>query len=221
VIREIRQYGKIVLLDIEDVSPSDWLVNDATNIRVRLPSSPEHEIRMFSRGFLLADRTIGASINVNRCSLDLDKLIRMNIEVTSDHKDNILEIAKSGFTYDRRFHILPECNMHVAELILDEWVALLGEYLVCIYKDNIVGFIALKKVEDDTLFIHLAAVLEKYRSAGVAMSLYAKALQIARDQGYKKLKGRISTLNMPALNIYSFLGANFYEPEDIFLKELQ
>jgi GNAT superfamily N-acetyltransferase len=221
VISEVKQYGEMILLDIRDTQPDDWALCGVTNIRVGLPSSPEHENIMRNKGFIWADRTIGTSISIPRCSLDLNRLVRMEIEETSDYKDEILRIAASEFIYDRRFHICPECDMSVARSVLKEWVEVMDKCLVCMYKNAPVGFLALKEIAPDALFIHLAAVMEKYRTAGVAMSLYAKALQLANDRGYKKLNGRISTLNVSVMNLYAYLGANFSEPEDIYLKELK
>ena len=220
-MREIKQYGEIILLDICDTHPAAWAQCAVTNIRVRLPSSPEHETLMQRKGFMWADRTIGSSINVLRCSLDLNRLIRMKIDETSDYKEEIAYIAKTSFTYDRRFHIRPQCDMSIAGLLLQEWIDGLDKCFVCMHKDEPVGFLALKETEPDTLFVHLAAVMEPYRTSGAAMSLYAKALQAAKERGYKKLNGRISTLNMSVINLYAYLGARFSDPEDIFLKELK
>jgi GNAT superfamily N-acetyltransferase len=218
---EVKKYDKFILLDIHEDKPGDWAASDATNMRVHLPSLPEYEVFMMERGFFWADRTIGTSINISGCSLDLNRLIRMKVDETSNYKEEIANIAKSSFTYDRRFHIRPQCDMSVAGLLLQEWIDAVDKCFVCMHKDAPVGFLALKETEPDTLFVHLAAVMEQYRTAGAAMSLYAKALQAAKERGYKKLNGRISTLNMSVMNLYAYLGARFSDPEDIFLKELK
>jgi len=218
---EVKKYDKFVLLDIHDDKPDEWSASDATNIRVRLPALPEYEVLMMERGFVWADRTIGTSIKLSGCSLDLIRLIRMKVDETSNYKEEIAKIAKSSFTYDRRFHIRPQCDMYIAGLLLQEWIDALDKCFVCIHKDAPVGFLALKETDPDILFVHLAAVMEPYRTSGAAMSLYAKALQVAKERGYKKLNGRISTLNMSVMNLYAYLGARFSDPEDIFLKELK
>lgn len=218
---EVKKYDKFVLLDICDEKPGEWAASNATNLRVRLPSLPDHEVLMMERGFFLADRTIGTSINIPGCTLDLNRLIRMKVDETSEYKEEVAKIAKSSFTYDRRFHIRPQCDMSIAGFILEEWIDTLDKCFVCMYKDAPVGFLALKETEPDTLFVHLAAVMKPYRASGAAMSLYAKALQTAKERGYKKLNGRISTLNMSVMNLYAYLGARFSDPEDIFLKELK
>ena len=75
------------------------------------------------------------------------------------------------------------------------------------------------KALSTTLAYHLVAVEEKYRLSGAAMGLYAKGVEVARERGYKKLIGRISSQNVAVMNIYAMLGAQFSEPQDIFLKE--
>ena len=176
------------------------------------------EISMQKNGYFFADRTLLASINLSRCTIDAKKLIRMPIQRTKKYKDEIFEIAKKSFPYDRRFHLNPDCDDKIAEIEIKKWVYELDEVLVCFYKDILIGFLALKETDKDTLFVHLAAVDEKYRLTGAAMSLYARAIEIAQEKGYKKLEGRISTQNTPVMNLYAHLGASFSEPEDIFIE---
>ncbi len=186
--------------------------------KIIMPVNSNNEIKMQDDGFYFADRTILASINLLHSKLEPEKLIRLNVIQTKDYKNEILEIAKKSFPYDRRFHLEPICNQDVANKELKKWVDEIDNALVCIYKDNPIGFLVLKETSEDTLFVHLAAVDEKYRLTGAAMSLYAYAMKYAKENGYKKLEGRISTQNTAIMNLYAYLGAVFIEPEDIFLK---
>ena len=52
------------------------------------------------------------------------------------------------------------------------------------------------------------------------MGLYARAIQVARERGYRSLEGRISSLNTAVMNVYASFGAVFSDPEDVFLKAL-
>ena len=52
------------------------------------------------------------------------------------------------------------------------------------------------------------------------MGLYAKAIEVALERGFKTLEGRISSLNTAVMNVYTIFGAQFSEPEDVFLREL-
>ena len=216
----LKEYNHIKLADFEANTIDNFANAEADVIRVKLLASSENEFIMQKQGFLFADRTIKVSISVNKCSLDLDKFIRLPIEETKNYKEDIFKIAVDSFLYDRRFHILPQCNREVAAAVLQEWINGLDDVLVCKYKDKVIGFLALKETEHDSLFVHLAAVDAKYRLMGAAMALYAQAIKTAKERGYKKLEGRISSQNMAVMNIYATLGASFSEAQDIFLKEV-
>lgn len=183
-----------------------------------IPANADNEINMQKDGYFFADRTLHASINLSRFTIDTKKLIRLNIVSTKEHKEEIFEVARKSFPYDRRFHLAPETDNKAAEIEIKKWVENLDDVLVCFYKDSVIGFLALKETDSETLFVHLAAVDEKYRLTGAAMSLYARAVEIAKEKGYKKLDGRISSQNTAVMNLYAYLGASFSDPEDIFIK---
>ena len=188
--KQIKQYSSIRFLDIEAAKPEQWDTDDATHVRIFMPTNSAFEIEMQSNGYFLADRTVGVSITLSKCRPDMEKLVRMEVIETEAYKDAIFEIARASFPYDRRFHIITECTQEIKDEVLAEWFREIGKALVCLYKGEPVGFLVLKQTETDTLFVHLAAVLEKYRITGAAMSLYAKAVLAAIEQGMKKLNGR-------------------------------
>ena len=196
------------------------VVSNGDIVKISLPSSNENEILMHNNGFKLVERTIQTIIQVSKVDLNLEKLIRLNVEETIEYKDKIEKIALKSFPYDRRFH--PRIKYNDEDLfhaIIKEWVADLDSVLVAKFKDTVVGFLAIKETAKDTLFVHLAAVDEKYRLTGAAMSLYSKAIQVARDKGYKTLEGRISTRNSAVMNLYAYFGAHFENPIDIYIRE--
>ena len=216
----IRPYGPVRLADIEAAEPADWDFTGATHARVVLAANPAAILAMQRRGFMFADRTLKTSISLGRCTADLDRLIRLPVVETAQYKEDILRIACASFSEDRRFHIAPECNPELAAYVLKEWVEALEETLVCLFRDKPVGFLALKAQGPDTLFVHLAAVEERYRLAGAAMSLYARACQLAKERGCKRLEGRVSSRNTAVMNVYAAFGATFSEPKDVFLREV-
>lgn len=183
------------------------------------PTHPANEIRMQRDGFFFVDRTVKTTISLSKIAVDLDRFIRLPIVETAEYKNDILRIAVASFAYDRRFHIKPDLNAEVAAGVLKQWVGELDKVFVAMFKDQPVGFLALKETAADALFVHLAAVEEKYRMTGAAMALYANACKIAKERGYKKLEGRVSTQNTAVMNVYTAFGAIFSEPQDIFIKE--
>ena len=183
------------------------------------PTDAANEIRMQRNGFFFADRTVKTTIGLSKIAVDLDRFIRLPIIETTDFKDDVLRIAVASFAYDRRFHVLPDCSTDVSSVVLKKWVEELDTFFVALFKERPVGFLALKETAPDTVFVHLAAVEEKYRMTGAAMALYANACKIAKERGYKKLEGRVSTQNTAVMNVYTAFGATFSEPQDIFIKE--
>ena len=180
-----------------------------------LPSCADTEFDMVQKGWYFADRTLKVSIQLAKVTADLKKFQRLPIVETEVYKDEIFRIAHESFTRDRRFHVAPKCNQDVSAAMLRQWVDALGPTFVSLYHDRPVGFLNLKGNE-----VHLAAVEAKYRMTGAAMGLYAHAIEISRERGFKTLDGRISSINMPVMNLYASFGAQFSEPEDVFLREL-
>ena len=218
VIRK-REYGSVRLLDVECDAPEEWTIGDATHLRVCMPTSYENISEMVSRGFFLADRLLDVSIALSRSKLDYSKLVRLEPRITSQCRDQILEIAQRSFPSDRRFHLSLRPDEIIAQQVLAGWINELPEYYLCEHKGEPIGFLALTG-EGNRRFIHLAAVLERYRASGAALSLYAAAARDCKNQGIQFLDGRVSSANPAVLNLYAFLGANFSHPQDVYLKEL-
>lgn len=214
-----RQYEGIRLLDIECDSPYDWQVKDATHVRVSMPVSYENQAEMTKRGFFHADRTLGVSIRLDRSTVDFASMVRAEPKIAENKRDEVLAIARQCFPNDRRFHVAPALDQAVADKVLAGWVADLTSCYLYEYKGQPVGFLALTG-DGDRRFVHLAAVLERYRASGAALTLYAAAARDCKAQGMRFLDGRVSTANPSVMNLYAFLGAKFSDPMDVYLKEV-
>ena len=209
----IETYGNIVVANEETDA-------NATVCRIVESADAANEIVRQRNDFFFADRTVKTTIGLSKIAVDLDRFIRLPIIETTEYKDDILRIAVASFGYDRRFHVLPDCSTDVSGIVLKKWVDELDTVFVALFKEQPVGFLALKETVPDTVFVHLAAVEEKYRMTGAAMALYANACKVAKERGYKKLEGRVSTQNAAVMNVYAAFGATFSDPQDIFIKEV-
>lgn len=216
---ERRVYGSIRLLDMECERPYDWETGDATHVRVSMPADCESEMEMARRGFFLADRTLGVSINLSRSTVDFASLVRNEPRITDEKREEVLAIARQSFPTDRRFHVSPALDPMVADAVLAGWVKGLSPYYLCEHRGQPIGFLALTG-EGNRRFVHLAAVLKRYRASGAALSLYAAACRDCKMQGVQFLDGRVSTVNPAVMNLYAFLGAKFSDPMDVYLKEV-
>jgi hypothetical protein len=222
VDHQLREYGDCRLADIRATSVETWDTGGATHVRVSLPATVGNQVEMQARGFLLADRTIGASIPLKRAKVDFATLCRIPAFRSDEHAQEIFDIACASFPVDRRFHVAPKCDDRALfERILREWTTDLESPFVCKIGDEVAGFLALTGLEQGRPFVHLAAVAEKFRMAGAALSLYASAASCCQQAGCPSLCGRISSMNMPALNLYASLGASFSDPVDLFLRKVE
>lgn len=215
-----KQYGDIMLTNIVADRPEKWDICDATHVRVSLPSDIDSMLYMQRNGYQFVDRMLDVTINLKRLTVDLQKSIRIEPVLVSDCREEIISLAQRSFVRDRRFHVEVDYNQQVANQIIEGWVEEIPEFYVCIYKENVIGFLALKETEDGkSAAIHLAAVDERYRTSGAAMSLYAKALQVGMDKGYQNITGYISSYNTAVMNLYAYLGGAFSNPQDIYVKK--
>ena len=185
--------------------------------RVEIPSNPANIIAMEKKGYLFVERTIGVAINLKN-SVDYQKMIRFDIRRETVPNEAVLNIALDSFPSDRRFHVRAVPDASVAAPIITDWVKNLTDIYVCLHKDQIVGFLDLEPYGKNDLFIHLAAVQERYRAAGAAVSLYAYAVQQAKERCADRLCGRISSMNTAVMNLYARLGGTFAEPRDVFVR---
>lgn len=85
-------------------------------------------------------------------------------------------------------------------------------------KDTNSKDINVKETKGQSLFVNLLAADPNYLVTGVGTALYAKAIEYAKDNGFKKLIGRVSTKNDNALNVYTSFGAILKEPYDVYIK---
>ena len=191
-------------------------INGRCYEREVLPSCADTEFDMVRNGWYFADRTLKVTIQLAKVTADLKRLQRLPIVESPDYTEDIFRIAHESFTRDRRFHVAPKCDQAISAVVLRRWIDELEPTLVCLYHEKPIGF--LNQREN---FVHLAAVEAKYRVTGAAMGLYAKAIEVCKERGFKTLEGRISSLNAPVMNVYATFGAQFSDPQDIFLKDLR
>ena len=193
-------------------------VSEEGVFRAEIPSAPENASEMLKKGYVFADRTLGVEVNLIRSRVDYAKLVRFEILRTDTISEEIADIALSSFPSDRRFHVTAKPDMKIAEPIIRKWLDELSEVYVCVHKGHAAGFLGLVPHGENACFVHLAAVREKYRAAGAAVSLYAKAMLAAKEKGRQKVCGRVSTSNTAVMNLYAQLGGVFMNPVDIFVR---
>ena len=203
----------MIMKKLENISELRESENDS---RFFIDSS-KNDLAEFLRqnNFVFIDRTIQATIPL-KSSSDFKKFCRLPLE-TSELNERISEIAKKSFTQDVRFFdsVPPTFD----EKILENYLSEMKTCYICRVKNEIAGFIeVVDSDEKSECIIRLAAVDEKFRLSGAALSLYAGAADLWREKNFRKITGRISTKNFPVVNLYATLGANFSRPYDIYFR---
>ena len=215
-----QSYGTMVLRQIQADQPRRWEETGATHLRVSLPSEITHLLWMQEQGFQFVDRMLTVTIPLQRKTKDWSQWIRFPILLETNRKEEILALAERNFPFDRRFQVEVGYSNEVAKPILAQWIEAIPAYYVCFHQEKVVGFLALQEEKEaNQAQIVLAAVEKRYQATGVALSLYAKAIQVGVERGYRAITGQISCWNTAVLNLYAYLGGVFSNPQDIYLKQ--
>lgn len=194
---------------------SDW--RESENDSRFFIDSARNDLANFLRekNFVFIERTVQATIPL-KASADFKKFCRLPLEI-SELNERISEIAKKSFVQDVRF--FDSMPPIFSEKLLENFLSEMKTCYVCRVKNEIAGFIEVVESEENfSAEIRLAAVDEKFRLSGAALSLYAGAADLRREKNFRKLIGRISTKNIPVVNLYATLGANFSRPHDIYFR---
>lgn len=209
---------KILELDFDLIDDLSSIENKYDIVKIFTKPQQENLKLLCDYGYIFVDRTLEVCVSLSKID-NCEKLVRLPIVKTSEYKKEITKIAQKSFPYDRRFNLRLKNDKNLADFIIAKWIDELECAYVCFYKDLPIGFLSLVKMDEKNVFVHLAAVDERYRMSGAAMSLYANAIQVAKNSGYVNLNGKISSQNVAVMNLYGSFGAKFSNPIDIYIKE--
>ena len=205
---------------IELQSMTDWtaLIEKPSKCIISPDASDLAEC-LRQEGYCMVDRTMRATIPLKK-DRDFSCLCRIPLERVERPEKRIYEIAKQAFLPDSRFFDRTNASEEEKRASISAYVDEMQSFYICRCKGEIAGFLEVLPDKDDKnqAVIRFAAVDEAYRIAGTAMSLYAGVADKCREQGVKRLWGRISSRNMPVLNLYATLGAAFSMPLDVYMR---
>lgn len=219
----IKNFNGINFVEYNSIEDAINSSVDSNFIRLEIPSNSEDMLYLQKNGFFFVDRNIGVSINISKVEIDYSRIVRVKtlFEKSLSYcvKENILNIAVDSFTLDRRFNLSLQFSKEISREVLSEYIKDINQCFLAYHNDELIGFLYLKKSDEESYFVELAAVIPKFRISGAALSLYASAIQWAKDNYAKRITGRISTQNTAVINLYNFFGASYFKPHDIFIKE--
>lgn len=212
---------------IENINYKDFSFDDNlhgnTIYRIISECSKDVMLELTKYDYHIVDRMVETKINLKKIE-DFSIKRRLTVEEEKAEGKNtkdILSIALKSFKNDSRFNLVfDNSNKRVYEKLINEWCNNISDVYVIYYKDIIAGFAEVKYLNqyNNEPFINFAAVDEKYRLSGAALELYSFIVENERNKGYSFLYGCISSQNTAVMNLYSYLGASFQNPKDIYLK---
>ena len=122
----------------------------------------------------------------------------------------ILDEKKYNDTIDENIVITDHFN----NLINNENITLLAYYL----EEEIVGYILIRRIEENVCLLDGLYVLEEYRNQGIASKLLNEAIKRCKEFNVKYIDIKVMKKNEIAINIYKKL--NFKEFEIKLRKEI-
>lgn len=96
---------------------------------------------------------------------------------------------------------------HFNKMLNDENIVLLGYY----YNDEIVGYILIRKLNDNVCLLDGLYVLENYRNKGIANNLLEEAIDRCKKMNVKYVDINVMEKNEIAKHIYKKLDFTEYE----------
>ncbi len=219
---KIEYIKKIAVLNVYDSQIRDWRGGEEVSfIKAVLPATKAMEDNMIKLGYLKIDSRFGCYINASLYRKKYNYRTQFEMDIKNLYSKEIFFIAKDIFTNDPRFNFLIEYDKESYNIRLKKWIQDSVYKFVCTYNGKLVGFIILAPRNKTMLEVRLAAILQRYRMLGLGPELYIKALEFCNELGYKGLYGSIETINLSAVNLYSYLNGKFVDVKDTYLKKVK
>lgn len=207
----ITQLHKVSDWKEDTTAPAQWVID---------PERRDLADFLRTHGYYMIDRTIKATIPLKK-SIDFTRFCRIPLEEMEEATERVYEIAEKSFLLDSRFISEASDKAEEIQRQIHLFVQSMGSFHVCRCKGEVAGFLELVADEaspEMQAVIRLAAVDEKYRVAGAALSLYAGVATLCKARGFQRLFGRISSRNVAVMNLYVALGASFSLPQDVYVR---
>lgn len=215
-------------LDCRDASPEELdahlpgLLSSLEHDRERLvctkvPGDSVAQTRaLTSSGFYPVETLTEISLPLARLTPIIERQSdrRLLRPARSDDLAAMQAIAAAAFSTDR-LHLDPNLPGDRADLRYSQWIGRAVEdgEPVFVLEDpadaRVVGFFHTREVAPGTVDLSLAAVDPADRNTGAGAILYQAVLQACKSKGYRLAVTRISTNNLPVLNIFARLGFKF------------
>lgn len=193
-------------------------------IIVRVPANFTSQKSFLQRsGFKFIDRTLDPVIQLkHRSNLDPELHIQM---CTLEELDAVKAIARKSFQHTR-YHLDANIKKSAADARMAEWVEssfYSPSQKICLVKNlenRIVAFIIVDSAREESHWL-LTSISEDFAGTGAGTASWNAMLNFELGRGTKLVSTRISSANIPALNLYRKLNFSLTNPQDIFHYHVQ
>jgi hypothetical protein len=189
-------------------------------VSVQIESCKKNEINFLQfDNFSIMENTCKPKIsNLSRFKGSEDILIE---EVSKEYLPDVLNIARTSFDVSR-FHSDTKIDNYYADLRYYNWVenySPTNKVWITRQGEDIISFFLTEKIESKSYW-HLTAVDNKFKGQGLGKKSWIKMLEQEDKNGTKEVETRISMENLKIVNLYSQLGAKFYNSETSLHKHI-
>jgi len=136
---------------------------------------------------------------------------------TEDELEPVVQICGKAFQ-NGRYHADARIPRHLANRRYQDWARRTFEpenpqiLLVARTNGDVCAF-SIVQVNGERGHLHLNAVAPQWQGKQVGVGLIASTLRYFQQQGVSYVVAKISAANTPAMNLHSFFGARFYDPQ--------
>ncbi len=199
-------------------SLGEWLKNHNTKLcSVRIPLDRVSDIHAFEAfGFRFVELDYSPILK-NLQDFEVQDDASLVISVASSADQAALErIADGGFPFGR-FHQDPRIDSQMGDKRYSQWVtnAFVNsqqEVLKVTQNQAIVGFFVNEYPDDHSTFWSLTAISKEFRGASMGKRVWKAMIAREKSNHRQTISTRISSHNIPVMNLYVSLGFRFPAP---------
>ena len=154
-------------------------------------------------------------------ALMTQKVAQLSVDAKGKFTEEMYLLAQQVFPTDRRFHLEPEFDSAGAastiRAYMDYWKNVGATVLKIVEHEELLGFTILQRVSDDAYENVLGVTRPGIKGKMAAYPLYCGMLDYIKAQSGTKYIGRVSTANIPSVNLHLQLGAKIRNVYDEYI----
>jgi hypothetical protein len=182
--------------------------------------------KLSSLGYIFVESLLNLKINVKEAILN-DIQIRMNSNVTysiaskSEVNGIFEEILRGVFDSDRismDFNFSKQISNERYVYWIEDELKLGAELYKVSYKNHLIGFYTLKKLDSGEFYPFLGGLFNKYSNTGLGFTIIRKPIEEVIKRNGNFISTFVSSNNLPTIRAHVQQGYNLYQIQNVFIK---